>query len=902
MTSDEWSIDQSRGALGLGTQIGVYRIEAPLGEGGMGTVYRALDTKLNRSVAIKVLSDLLADAPARRRFQREAQTASSLNHPHLVTVYDIGEFEGRQYLVTEYVDGGTLRDWAKAEKRTWRQIVELLTGVADGLAGAHAAGILHRDIKPPNILVAKNGYAKLGDFGLAKLTENEESHEIDATRTLTEAQTRPGMVVGTVAYMSPEQASGNPLDARSDIFSFGIVLYELLAGKRPFAGASELEVLKTIIHGHPEPMCSEIPQPVRGVVEKALEKDPAERYQSMREMVVDLRRVARHSGETTATVLTRSVVQAPKKRTAYFAAGIGFAALLLLGGAYKYFYSSDSTVGSPSEWTQLTNFNDNAVAPTLSPDGRMVAFFRGGAAFLGQGQIYVKSLPNGEAVKLTDGPGARYAPVFGPDGTRVAYTWRQSASSTCDTWTVPVTGGYPTRFLPNAAGLTWTGNGHVLFSEIMGSGLHMGIVTSTESRAEERQIYFPPHERAMAHYSYASPDRKLALVVEMDRTAMWQPCRLLPLDGTSEGKQVGPPGACTAAGWSPDGKWMYFSASAEGGVGSDPTQLFGSWHLWRQRFPNGTPEQITFGPTEEEGVAVAPDGRSLITSVGIRRSEIWIHDAGGDRPLSSEGFTFRPVMSDSGRRVYYLMRQKSASELWSIDLSSGKTEQMLPGSSVADYAVSPDEKEVAYATQSGGEPQIWLATVDRSSPPRLVTRGGDEVSFGSNGELVYRGLEEKQNHLYRIKKDGSGRQRISDVNVIQKGAVSSGGDWVVAGLSVPGEPPGVAAVSIRSGEIVRICSYECPSWWSPDGKIFYITTERAASTAGRTIAVPLAPGKVFPELPKAGIASRADRLEIPGIKQISSGDVSAGNDPAVYVYTKRDFQGNLFRIPLHSNT
>src|SRR3984893_8864873 len=171
MRSDEWSIDQERGALGLGTLIGVYRIEASLGEGGMGTVYRALDTKLNRPVAIKVLSDHLADANARRRFQREAQMVSSLNHPHILTVYDVGEFEGRQYIVTEFVDGGTLRDWAKAEKRTWRQIVELLTGVSDGLATAHAAGILHRDIKPANILVAKNGYAKLADFGLAKIQE-----------------------------------------------------------------------------------------------------------------------------------------------------------------------------------------------------------------------------------------------------------------------------------------------------------------------------------------------------------------------------------------------------------------------------------------------------------------------------------------------------------------------------------------------------------------------------------------------------------------------------------------------------------------------------------------------------------------------------------------------------------
>jgi len=249
----------------------------------------AVDTKLNRRVAIKFLSADIADAAARRRFQREAQLASSLNHPHVLTVHDAGEFEGREYLVTEFVDGGTLKNWTKGE-RTWSEIVELLTTIADGLAAAHAAGITHRDIKPANILVFRNGYAKLADFGLAKLTEPVRSG--DYTSTLTET-TRPGVIVGTVAYMSPKQASGKPVDGRSDIFSFGVVLYEALAGRRPFDGSSELEVLKSIIHGAPDPLGKGIPPRLRAVVEKALEKTPEERYQSMRELVVDLRRLLR---------------------------------------------------------------------------------------------------------------------------------------------------------------------------------------------------------------------------------------------------------------------------------------------------------------------------------------------------------------------------------------------------------------------------------------------------------------------------------------------------------------------------------------------------------------------------------------------------------------------------------
>ena len=290
-------------------RLGAYVVQAPLGAGGMGVVYRALDTNLNRPVAIKFLSSALADPDARRRFQREAQTASSLNHPHILTVHDAGEFEGRQYLVTEFVDGGTLRDWTRAAKRGWRQTIELLTGVADGLAAAHQAGILHRDIKPENILITKSGYAKLADFGLAKLHEGATS---DEARTVTDMRTRPGVIVGTVAYMSPEQAVGQPLDARSDIFSFGVVLYEVLAGRRPFTGASDLDVLHAVVHRAAEPLPEDVPLPLRMVVEKALEKDPADRFQSMRDMVVDLRRVVRQSAEAPPALAARRSTSAPK--------------------------------------------------------------------------------------------------------------------------------------------------------------------------------------------------------------------------------------------------------------------------------------------------------------------------------------------------------------------------------------------------------------------------------------------------------------------------------------------------------------------------------------------------------------------------------------------------------------
>jgi eukaryotic-like serine/threonine-protein kinase len=879
-----------------GGRLGPYEIESTIGQGGMGKVYRATDTRLGRPVAIKFLSPEIADESARRRFQQEAKTASSLNHPHILTVHEAGELDGRQYLVTEFIDGGTLRDWARASKRSWREVVELLAGVADGLACAHEAGILHRDIKPENILVTKSGYAKVADFGLAKLMQ--EARPEEATRTLTEQRTRPGAVMGTIAYMSPEHAQGIPVDARSDIFSFGVVLYEMLASSRPFAGNSDLELLQAVIHAKPKGLSADIPPTFRAVVEKALEKDPADRYHFMRDVVVDLRRLARQSAEATAPPM-----RVPNPFWKWL---LGLGVLLVVAAAIGLLWirTDDHPSALRTSWVQLTNFPDSVTQPTLSQDGRMLTFIRGPDSFLTTGQIYVKLMPDGEPKQLTADNARKMSPTFSPDGSRIAYT-AVDGHGGYETWVVPVLGGEPRRWLPNAEGLVWSGKQNILFSEILDrlEGHHMKIVAAEESRAGERDVYIPMPKGAMAHRSFPSPDGKRVLVAEMDDRGDWKPCRLVPMDGSSPGRPVGPPGGpCWFAAWSPDQKWIYFSSNASGG-----------FHIWRQRFADNPTlaslEELTSGPTEEEGLAISSDGRYLITAVGLKQSAIWIHDQRGERQVSLEGFASRPRFSPDGKTLFYLSSNNRGVELWIADLDSGHTEPLLPGFSVVEdglassYTVSPDGRHVVVvANGRSGKRGLWIAAVDRRSPPHplLPNVEADGPIFGPSGDIFFRGREGSYGFAYRVREDGSGLRKAVDYPVISTMSISPDGKWLMVYARSSGEQHGGAVALPLAGGIPVDVFGPGAAEWSADGKFLFLATDRSANAVqgGATYRIPLPPHKSLPEIPPGGFRSEAEIAALPGARLIDSPDVAPGPKPDVYAFSRANVQRNLYRVPV----
>jgi DNA-binding winged helix-turn-helix (wHTH) protein/Tol biopolymer transport system component len=571
--------------------------------------------------------------------------------------------------------------------------------------------------------------------------------------------------------------------------------------------------------------------------------------------------------------------------------GVVLACVALGFAAFALFHAPHSP--RRVSYMQLTDFTDSAAAPALSPDGNMVAFIRGGGSFLTSGQIYVKILPNGEARRVTDDNRPKYGLAFSPDGSQIAYTVFEH--SRFSTYEVSALGGEPHLLLTNAAGLLWLDPEHLLYSEVR-SGIHMGVVTSTVARAGLREIYFPEHERGMAHESLPSPDRHWALVVEMNGSGDWAPCRLIDLEGHVSSRQVGPEGGCTSAAWSPDGVWMYFTVAVNG-----------QSHIWRQRFPDGAPEQITFGPTEEGGLAIEPGGKALITSVGVHESSLWIHDRKGDRSLSSEGEVAdrSPVFSPDGTVIYYLLRKdgRAGAELQRTVIDSGTSEAVFPGVFMVAFDISHDGKQAVYATaDKDGSTQLWLGPLDLSSPARKVgIPGARAPHFGPNGRILFQQVEGDANYLEQMNADGSHRSKVLSYPILDFRSVSPGGRWVIAALpSTSGKPlPSIEAIPL-DGEAPRpICAEYCNSKWSSDGKFLVLSVQEPSNnSAGRSLAIPLGPGEALSALPAGGIEPLAEPGVVKGTQSVARAELVPGIDPGEYAWVNTSIHRNLYQITL----
>lgn len=859
-----------------GQTIGHYEILSAIGSGGMGEVYRARDLRLKRQVALKILGRSFASNPESMvRFRREAEVLASLNHPNIAQIYGVED----RALVMELVEGDNLKG-----PLPLTTALTYARQIAEALEYAHEKGVVHRDLKPANIKVTPQGLVKVLDFGLAKVVDRPApTGDPTESPTVTLTATHSGMIMGTAAYMSPEQAAGRPVDKRSDVWSFGVVLWEILTGARLFQGESVAHTLADVLRAEIDfnklPM--DTPQPIRQMMMRCLDRDPKTRLRDLGEARILFQRYLADPKATGSGEIMRPSAASSQRRAApgnraklWLAAGLVTVAGAIAAIGYFLYTNRSRPVAGPEHWKQITTYSGGVSNPVLSADGRMLAFVR-------DQQLYVKILPDGPPLQLTHDALHKMSPAFSPDNSRIAYTVLDSL----DTWVVPVlAGGEPQLFAQNAQTLTWIDSQRILFDE--GGVSEVSLETAMPNRAGEREIY-RSDPGVVVPVSAISPDKKEVLVAEASLDAGYSfPCRLLPFDGGSRGHEVGP-GRCSGAVWTPDSKWMYFAGETRGtSRGSQ---------IWRQRTAGGQPEQVTFGPTEQQDLAMAPDGKSLYTVGGSTHSGVWIHDAKGDHQISIEGSSSRPVFDSGAMRLYYwVSRAGEGDTLWATDLTTGASSVVFPGVQMSSGSMTGDGKSLVYTIP---DKSWWIAALDRQTPPRKLPIQQPIVAVGGSGRIYFRELAKANSSLYSAQPDGGDRRKVinDSYHVV---SISPDEKWisVSSALAFLGAS-GIRAAPVDGGAPKAICE-GCTFRWSNGGKTALFTFRPVNGMPGISIAVPLPAGQMLPPLLPAGGFNDPDEVaKLPGSITIPYEDVDVGPGLS-YAYTKVDDTRNIFQIPL----
>ena len=842
----------------IGKTLHHYEITEKIGEGGMGAVYKARDTHLDRFVAVKVLpAAKVADPERKGRFAQEAKSASALNHPGIVTVHDIDYADGVDYIAMEYVAGRTLADLIDRKGMPLTVVLRIAVQIGDALSAAHAAGLVHRDLKPANVMVTDKGLVKVLDFGLAKLTEPAPVAE-SAITEMARPRTQEGVIVGTAAYMSPEQAEGKKVDARSDVFSFGVVLYEMVTGRRPFVGdtgASTVAAILTKEPASPSSLVGELPFELERAVLRCLRKDPERRWQTMADLTVALRDLQDEldSGKVSA-VAVAAVRPSHRKR---MAAGVLGVSVLLVAAAAGWWVLRWRVAPQSYEMERLTFDGAAALSPAISPDGNLIAYASDRA---GSFSLYLRQVGARQAIQLTGSESKDWYPCFSPDGLRLVYRSEREGGGLYlrDTLGGPggaemklVDGGTQPSFSPDgtaiaylvSAALTWQAK---LFLVSVGGGtprpLQPDLVAIQPSPAGQQTPLWSPDGMGILLRGMRVGDPK---------TLGWWVAPVAGGEAAAIGGLPDPPGgqARYALAWR--GEHIYY-ADGEPINGSTLYRVRLAPRPWRV---TGSPEKLTSYAGLSQAASTSARGRMVLAllapvqniwSVSLRAGK-----GAASGPLErvtadSNGKLHLTVAADGSRLAYstYGPPAQGNVEVHVRDVATGR-ESLIAGKGrwpFLDPVLSPDGSKVAYTdapearvAMDASVGKLVTFVADSSSPSgRVVCEGCRVLAFFPDATEALVAVGDR---LTRRRLDGGGETPLIEDPRLGEVALSPDGRWLAF---TQARPDGTAA--LYQADIAHPPSPPA-SWklvaedrrhlgspgWSPDGRLLYYVSQRDGS-------------------------------------------------------------------------